>query len=593
MTLPLPWTCVETFPAADPDVIDAWERAVATASGPDAQARALTGRALATYWLAAGPFEQVERARRRRFGDVEHAVRLTETASAHRRAEILLGALYATWGPDGYQRRAGWLDELRALADAVDDAELRLRLLEWRVLDRLDHADLDAAKALVERFAAAAADADLVVFHRREVLWRANLAMLEGRIDEAVSINQDAISRWADVSGSPFSFQNVAITVAIERYLRRGLGDVIDAVHSIRASSPRVGTNWTVGLAFTLAQAGRCDEAAELFEPLAAEGFTAIRRDLNWLVTMQLCGLIALTLDHERAARAALDLLRPFAHLDATHGSGYASYGPVARVVASLEARWGDPDASERWFDVLFDTRPVGPWRALARYDRASARSITHPPSALDDARRAMSELRRFGLTAWAAEAERLELELLRSGHGEPLAEVTGDRWLLVHPTGTATVTAGVGTTYLVALLARPHQRLDIAELDRAAPSTVESRSTVTERSLDHAARSAYRSRLARLDALDEPSPAERDEADFLRRELAGATYFVASSREVERARVRVTKAIRRAIDRVTDQSSGLGAHLRASIDTGRSCSYQPADAVAWQVRSGSGGTSP
>lgn len=583
----IPWESVETFPRADPATIEAWERALNAASTRPQRARALIGRLVATYWVDGDPTVTApSELRARRDRDVVEAIALTESGDdARLRAEVLLGALYATWGPDQFDRRTPWLDELVGLAPAVDNEELQLRLLEWRVIDRLDHADLDEATRLVETFAAAAADTELVIFRRRELLWRANLAMLEGRIDEAVSINQDAISRWADVAGSPFSFQNVAITVAIERYLRRGLGDVIDAVHSIRASSPRVGTNWTVGLAFTLSEAGRLDDARELFEPLVVDGFAGIPRDLNWLVTMQLCGLIALALDHERAGRATLEQLRPFGHLDATHGSGYASYGPVARVVASLAARWGVPDESEQWFDLLFETRPPGPWTALARYDRASARSMTRPAEAIGVARRAIAELGELELTAWAHEAEQLELDLLRNGHGGPLAELIGDQWQLTHPSGRAIVAAGVGTAYLVALLSRPHRQLDIAELDRSAPPIVESRSVVTESPVDDAARSAYRQRLAQLEALDHPAPSEHDEADFLRRELAGAAYFVASSKEVERARVRVTKAIRRTIDRIGSQSAGLGTHLRESITTGRRCSYQPDDDVAWQLR--------
>ena len=72
-----------------------------------------------------------------------------------------------------------------------------------------------------------------------------------------------------------------------------------------------------------------------------------------------------------------------------------------------------------------------------------------------------------------------------------------------------------------------------------------------------------------------------------LRRELAAASYAPATSAELERARVRVTKALRRAIDAIADRSPRLAEHLRSSITTGRRCSYGPADGAPWRVDPG------
>jgi hypothetical protein len=43
-----------------------------------------------------------------------------------------------------------------------------------------------------------------------------------------------------------------------------------------------------------------------------------------------------------------------------------------------------------------------------------------------------------------------------------------------------------------------------------------------------------------------------------------------------ERARVAVGKAIRRALDRVSEADHTIGDELRATIQTGRLCSYRP-----------------
>jgi tetratricopeptide (TPR) repeat protein len=579
----LPWEVVETFPSTDQRLIDTWDARVREAPGPHERARALIGRALARYWAVQEGVVEASwtHVATTRADDLDEARRLAHDGPPDLRAEALLGALYGRWGPDHLDERPGLVAELVALRPHLDDEELRLRVREWVVLAAFDAGDLEAAEAEVERFAREAADTELVLFRRREVLWRGNLAMLRGRLDESLQLNQDAISATSHVAGSPFSFQNVAITLAIERFLRRGLADVVDALRSIRASSPRVGANWDTGLAFALTETGQLDEAGALFEHLAADGFAAVHRDLNWLVTTQLLALVALALDDRARCATLRDELGPFAHLDATHGSGYASYGPVGRVVGALDARLGDHHEAELRFAEVLATRPPGPWTSLTRLDRARARAAPNPSGALDDARVAEAELRALGLDSWADEAAGLAAGLRLGGLDGPLARLGADgRWRLQHPAGATDVRDGVGVRHLVRLLARPGHDLQVTELDPTTPE----RSTVSEGTLDGEARRAYRRRLAELDARSSPTDDEAAEADWLRRALAGATHVRAVAPEVERARVRVTRALHRAVDAVEAGSPGLGRHLRESLRTGRRCGYHPADGVAWTI---------
>jgi len=582
----LPWEIVETFPSTDAELLAQWSLRLALASDATERARSLIGHGLALYWAAQEavvdePWALVEQ---QRSADLELALELARgVGDPTLIAEALLGTLYGTWGPDRHLDRAPLVAELVQMRPDIDDEEVGLRSIEWEVLQHLDAGDLGAARRAIDDFTRAATNTELILFKRREVLWRGCLAMLDGDLDESLQINQDAISSTADVAGSPFSFQNVAITLAIERFLRRQLGDVVDALRSIRASSPRVGANWDTGLAFALSEIGELDEATELFERLAADRFAAVPRDLNWLVTIQLLGLVALTIDADEHGPVLVELLRPFAHLDGTHGSGYASYGPVGRVVGSLMARWGDPDESERVFDHVLTTRAPGPWTALTWLDRASSRRIRRPDDALADAHRAEVELRLCGLDAWADAALAVADELAATGHGGAVAILRDRTWTLRHPAGSAGVPASVGIEQLTWLLSRAGEAVDVADLDRTFDSSLE-RSASAESTLDAAARSQYRRRLTEIDARPTPSDAERFEADFLRRELSGGTHVVSNSAELERLRVRVTKSIRRAIDHIATDSPELGAHLRTSVETGRTCVYQPPDGRSWSV---------
>lgn len=579
----LPWEIVETLPHTDGDLIAKWQTRLALAHDPADRVNALVGRALASYWsyplgLAGDSWGEAAAGR---LADVDEALALARGAGdPELLAVALLGRLYACWGPPSVAERRTVLEELQGLSSELTNPELRLRIIEWEVLHHFDEGDLERARRSIDTFVVQARGVESKLFVRREVLWRANLEMLEGFIDESVRLNEEAIAETADLAGSPFSFQNVAITVAISLFLRRGLADLIGAIRSIRASSPRVASNWDVGLAFALSEVGELDEARELFEQLAADDFAAIHRDLNWLVSMQLLGLIAVTLDDRSRAAQILELLRPFAGLDGTHGSGYASYGPVGRVVGKLATCLGDSAEAQRWLDAVLASRARGPWTTLARFDRAMARSEHDPTGALADAETAEREMVGFGLEVRAAEAHGFATELRLAGHGRPIARLAAGEWTLAHSSGTCVIGDGVGVRHLVRLLAAPGDAFDVLDLDTDVDPTV-SRSTVVEATIDPEARRAYRQR---LDDLDESSEADRAEREFLVRELAGGAFHSASSPEIERARLRVTRAIRRSIAAVAGQAPGLAGHLDSTIVTGRRCAYQPADGSAWRV---------
>ena len=582
----LPWDIVETTPGTSRVLLDGFEADLAAATDPDAEVRALVGRALASYWAA--PLgvvdEPADRVADRRAEDTERALAVARrTGDADLLATALLGRLYACWGPDSLLVRHPLLTELQGLVDEVDDAELRRRSLEWAVVDRFDHGDLDGVRAAIGRFADERGG-EATMAERREVLWWANLAMLEGRLDESVALNQEAISATAHLVGTPFSFQNAAITIAIERFLRRDMADVVEAARSIRASSPRVSGNWDAGLCLSLAEAGDLEGAADLFAGLADDDFGAIARDLNWLVASVALGQAAVRLGAPPGSAWLLDRLRPFAHLDATHGAGYASYGPVGRVVGALAAASGADDEAEARLGEVVGSRAPGPWTALALLGRAEVRARHRPESGLADAVAARDALEALGLTGWAADASTLVEALRLGGHGGAGAVLSGRTWRLSHPSGQAELADGVGVRRLLRLLSAPGSTFDVVDLD---PGAAARPAAAAEPALDGPARSAYRRRLEALAAKDDGpglDPDEEAERRLLRTELRGARYATPPGPDVDRARLRVSRSIHRTIARVAAASPALGEHLRASVHTGRRCGDAPGDGTAWSV---------
>jgi hypothetical protein len=116
---------------------------------------------------------------------------------------------------------------------------------------------------------------------------------------------------------------------------------------------------------------------------------------------------------------------------------------------------------------------------------------------------------------------------------------------------------------------------------------------------LDSQAKAEYRSRLEDLraeieeaDAFNDPerSARAREEMDFIAHELSAAVGLGGRDRRVasasERARVNVTRALRREIRRIADEDAHLGRELETTVRTGTFCAHEPDPRrpVAWDV---------
>ena len=174
-----------------------------------------------------------------------------------------------------------------------------------------------------------------------------------------------------------------------------------------------------------------------------------------------------------------------------------------------------------------------------------------------------------------------------------------GDYWALTFAGSTVRVRDLKGIRYLARLVAdhgREFHVLDLVALERdgegdigpggarGAPAVEGDAGAM----LDDQARSAYKRRLAEIDADIEEARATGDtgrvaqaesEREFLMRELSRAFGLGGRSRRAgaaaERARVAVTRALRTAIGRISEHHSALGEHLDRAVRTGTYCSYR------------------
>jgi tetratricopeptide (TPR) repeat protein len=185
-----------------------------------------------------------------------------------------------------------------------------------------------------------------------------------------------------------------------------------------------------------------------------------------------------------------------------------------------------------------------------------------------------------------------------------------GDYWSVVFDGRTVRVRDLKGMHYLARLLAHPGREfhaLDLVADESGSVGQVErgqaaglSHSTLGDAGemLDPRAKDAYRRRLAEIEddieqarALgDSEREAQADtERDFLIRELSRALGLGGRDRRAasssERARVGVTRALRKAMANIGEHDPLLGEHLDRAIRTGTSCAYvpDPRAATTWR----------
>lgn len=257
----------------------------------------------------------------------------------------------------------------------------------------------------------------------------------------------------------------------------------------------------------------------------------------------------------------------------------------------------------------------------------ALALALGRAELALEHLDRAVADLEAIGAIPPAARARALRARILRElgrhaaadsedqdvaetaavlGLGDLRDPSTGsEAWSLVREADGWRLAAGPeharlphsrGLEHLRALLANPRHEVAAVVLEAGGeelppPSLIES--------FDAAARDAYR---ARLDAIDaELDAAERRGDPVASANLVGErAALVAELRRglglggrprrdpdaTERARINVTRSIRRAVDRIGQVAPRAGLHLAASVRTGTFCRYEPAAGgpAAWRL---------
>ncbi len=367
---------------------------------------------VAHHWQLAGRNEQATEylllaaERARQSGATAEAISLYSSALEHLPEEDLERRRTAR------VRRASMLVEIGDLEESVDELDslldelqgqekfealrARTRAANWRML-------AEESRAFSQRGFDLATQLGRKELQAIALGQQAFAAAMEGRCEEAVELDDEAIAVWPDEEFEP-ELAEAHAWAGVHKYW---LGRSAEAIDHARVAYELGRKTWSVyglvgggsHLGLALAGTGRHEEAVEVLEQALGD---AREVELQPILTSRLINILAGTLhelhDTERARRTSHEAIEAGrrAGFSATVISGEVDLlfsdlvqGDVGRAEAAWPELWEAAEASKGWHQWLWMTRLS---TAKAQIELAAGR----PEAAAEEARRAIEQAARY-----------------------------------------------------------------------------------------------------------------------------------------------------------------------------------------------------
>jgi tetratricopeptide (TPR) repeat protein len=544
----------------------------------------------------------------RRHAHSEEAVRIaTGIDDDVARLAALRARQLALWEPGQCAARRAIGAEILDLATGTRDAMAMADALGWRVLDHLELGEMSVVNDALRRYRELAASCRLPRVRWHVTVVEAALAALAGRFRDAERLAQRAVGLLP-----PNRHNNVAAFFGVQLFLiyeeEARLAE-LEAVVSIAAERAVNLPIWRAGMVLLHATLGRRETAQRALSELGGARFEDLPRDGNLLGTYARLAEACALLDAPAFAEPLLPLLEPHTGAVVVLATTAGALGSTARYAGLLAHVLGRHDVAVAHFEQALATNErIGALPQLAHTQRELARTLRLRGAPRDRERAAALE------TEAAATAARLGLvalqQRLASGAepARPTAAPTavpsrraarllreGDVWTIVCGDEITRIKDTKGVAHLVELLRHPGREFHALDLGGAG----DLRTGDSGEMLDADARRAYKARLNELrDELEEAESFHdvgrtarlREEMDMLADELSRASGLGARSRkagsDAERARLNVTRAMRKVVRKIEADCPVLGHHLDRAVQTGLFCCYEPdpAFAIDWEL---------
>jgi tetratricopeptide (TPR) repeat protein len=418
-------------------------------------------------------------------------------------------------------------------------------------------------------------------------LLRATQAAFACRFEAAEALAREGLTR-----GKRAGHQGVDVfypaVVSNIRWLQGRFAEVEPELRAAAEQWPAIVT-FRCALGAALVEAGRDEEARHELERLTAERLATVPRDFTWVSTLALLAYMAAALDDRRAAATVYDLLLPYEpYCVRLSRIGICGLGASAHFLGLLAAtmhRWEDAARHlERAVEInLRIGAPACAANSRKQYARA-LRALGQTERAREEAERADRASSTLGFRLQLARFDRAAPARGEPARGEGLFENEGSYWTIRFRGPTFRLKDSLGVSYIARLLAEPEREVHVLDLSGA-----EAGGHGGTPVLDARAKAEYRRRMEDLEEVARDAEAlgdahwasrAREEIEALAEQLAHAVGLGGRDRrvgsEVERARVRVTKAIKAGIRRIAEHDGALADHLERSLRTGVFCAYAP-----------------
>jgi tetratricopeptide (TPR) repeat protein len=263
--------------------------------------------------------------------------------------------------------------ELLAVAEQLPDPALRCQAWGWRAIAALEAADKAEADRCFDVFIRLARELQQPTMLWYSTYLRAARALHAGQFEEAERLSVEAF-RLGVAAGHPdaqmfLSAQQVQL--AFERGTLAGWEDPLAAALERQPHARWFLRTWQ---ALLLAESHRDEEAAAVFEELAANDFADFSFEPIWLYVLTNCALVCAHLGDERRAAALIHLISPYEGQLVTMSS-LAYTGAVSHYLGLLWRTVGDRDAAERSFRgalELHERMGAPVWLARTRVEWAA-----------------------------------------------------------------------------------------------------------------------------------------------------------------------------------------------------------------------------
>lgn len=496
--------------------------------------------------------------------------------------EVLDARLHALWDPAGAEDRLAAADEIVALARMTGDAPRERQAVFWRFIALMELArvsDAESALAAYARAAEAAADPPGLFMVRAR---QAMVAILRGRFDDGTRLawEVNALGRRAAIADT----ERLVGTLLGAIGMQRDLSTAQLGLDMLRAASVRMpGHLFEATAARILLALGRVGEAGLELQRVLSPALAS--SGPRWVASMTDLAAVAAGTHNTDAARRLYAALTPHHGRLAIFGGANTVNGPVDLYLGLLATELGEYDTAVGHLEAASELcEEIGalPFLAYTLSALGDTLSVRGTPQDLARAaqlrRRARTIAEELGMTAL--------LDTLRHPADEWSLMRDGEDWSLEAGNERVRLRDSRGIHYLRALIAVPGREISALDLAAGGAGLVASHASPV---IDHAALAAYRRRIEDLDG--EIDAAERS-GDSARAERADAEHKALlaelrrarglggrvrdASPEAERARVNVTRTLQTTLERIGSAAPRAGAHLRASIRTGRSCRYEP-----------------